>query len=48
MLRRAVSGTLAHIVVMSQTVSAELEGAQEWVATEFHPVQGRTSQRCPG
>jgi len=56
MPRRAVyAGTLAHIVAMSQTLSAELEGTgvrvqvvcPGVVATEFHTVQGMDLSAVP-
>ncbi|NYE93924.1 hypothetical protein FHU41_000145 [Psychromicrobium silvestre] len=56
MPRRAVyTGTLAHLVAMSQTLSAELEGTgvrvqvvcPGVVATEFHTVQGMDLSSIP-
>jgi len=56
MPRRAVyAGTLANIVAMSQTLSAELEGTGVTVqvvcpgvvATEFHTVQGMDLSAVP-
>jgi short-subunit dehydrogenase len=56
MPRRAVyTGTLAHLVAMSQTLSAELEGTgvrvqvvcPGVVATEFHTVQGLDLSAVP-
>ncbi len=56
MPRRAVyAGTLAHLVAMSQTLSAELEGSgvrvqvvcPGVVATEFHTVQGMDLSAVP-
>jgi short-subunit dehydrogenase len=56
MPRRAVyAGTLAHLVAMSQTLSAELEGTgvrvevvcPGVVATEFHEVQGMDLSAVP-
>ncbi|KAA0021086.1 SDR family NAD(P)-dependent oxidoreductase [Antrihabitans cavernicola] len=56
MPRRAVyAGTLAHIVALSQTLSAELEGTGVQVqvvcpgvvATEFHTVQGMDLSAVP-
>ncbi|HEY4454089.1 MAG TPA: SDR family NAD(P)-dependent oxidoreductase [Pseudonocardiaceae bacterium] len=56
MPRRAIyAGTLAHLVAMSQTLSAELEGTgvrvevvcPGVVATEFHEVQGMDLSAIP-